>query len=56
MGLIKGNWDTEPALLQTQFDGFANHVNELILQSLGLYYESRLDLLLNHIRTIGSKA
>lgn len=56
MGLVSlkpGN--NHEALTDQQFYAFSNYVNELILKNLGLYPESRLDTLVNHLKCIGVK-
>lgn len=42
-------------LTNSQFYAFSNYVNELILKNLGLYSESRLDILVNHLKCIHNK-
>ena len=57
MNLIsQKNFDKLTVVNTPQFEGFANYINQLILKSFGLYAESRLDILVNHIKTIGAKA
>lgn len=44
------------ALTKNQFYAFSNFVNELILKNMGLYPESRLDILINHLKSINHKS
>lgn len=57
MGLVSLKPGTSSSILSSQqFYIFSNYVNELILKNMGLYQESRLDTLVNHIKCIGTKS
>jgi len=56
MGLISLKSGTgHDALTSWQFYAFSNYLNELILKNMGLYPESRLDVLVNHLKNINNK-
>lgn len=56
MGLVSLKEGTDhEALTSNQFYAFSNYINEVILKNMGVYPESRLDSLVNHVMCINSK-